>query len=98
MRYLVIVLLLIPFDVLSQTPPRRAIPDPTKQEPTSPTVRQDALSAAEQVIEQIKDVEDLQSQVELAEKIVRLLAKKRPERLRKMLNAIFDDAISLKTG
>jgi hypothetical protein len=98
MRYLVVVLLLIPFDVLSQTTPRQAIPYPTKQEKKSLTVRQDALSAAEQVIEQIKDVDDLQSRVELAEKIVKLLAKKRPERLRTMLNAIFDDAISLKMG
>jgi hypothetical protein len=98
MRFLVIVLLLIPCEVLSQTTPQPAIADQTKQESVSLTIRQDALAAAEQVIDQIKDVEDLQSRVELAEKIVRLLAKKRPERLRKMLNAIFDDAISLKTG
>ena len=97
MRYLLIVLLFIPFDVLSQTKQRQAQADPAKSDPTSLTIRQDALSAADQVIDQIKEVEDLRSRVVLAERIVRLLAKQRRERLRKMLDSIFDDAIALKT-
>ena len=95
MRYLLIVFLLIPFDALSQATKRQAQPDPAKSDPISLAIRQDALSAADQVIDEIKEVEDLRSRVELAERIVRLLVKKRPERLRKLLDTIFDDAIAL---
>ena len=95
MRYLLIVFLLTPFDALSQATKRQAQPDPAKSDPISLAIRQDALSAADQVIDEIKEVEDLRSRVELAERIVRLLVKKRPERLRKLLDTIFDDAIAL---
>ena len=95
MRYLLIVLLLIPFEVLSQTTKRQARPDTAKSDPTSAAIRQDALSVADQVIDQIKEVEDLRSRVALTEQVVRLLLKKRPERLRKLLDTIFDDAIAL---
>jgi hypothetical protein len=95
MRYLLIVFLLIPFDVLSQTRQRQAEPDAAKSDPIALAIRQDALSAADQVIDEIKEVEDLRSRVTLAEQIVRLPLKKRPERLRKLLDTIFDDAIAL---
>src|SRR3569832_1694493 len=94
MRYLLIVFLLIPFEVLSQTTQRQARADVAKSDPISVAIRQDALSAADQVIDQIKEVEDLRSRVALAEQVVRLLVKKRPERLRKLLDTIFDDAIA----
>src|SRR5688572_6052051 len=96
MRFLLIILLFIPFDVLSQTTQRQAQADPARSDPASLAIRQDALTAADQVIDQIKDVEDLRSRVALAEKLVRLVAKQRRERLRKMLDAIFDNAIALK--
>jgi hypothetical protein len=98
MRYLLIVFLLIPFDVLSQTHQRQAQPDAAKSDPISLAIRQDALSAADQVIDEVKEVEDLRSRVVLAEQIVRLLNRKRPERLRKLLDTIFDDAIALSTS
>jgi hypothetical protein len=59
-------------------------------------IREDALSTVDQLIAEIGEVEDLQSRVVLAEKIVQLLAKARPDRCRKMLNAIFDEAIALR--
>ena len=97
MRYLLILLLLIPFDILAQTTQRQAREDRPKTDPTSLAIRLDALSAADEVIDQIYEVEDLRSRVALAERIVLLLAKSRPERLRKMLTTMFDEIMTLKT-
>ena len=47
-------------------------------------------------IDEISELEDLHSRVALAERVVQLLAKARPERCRRMLNAIFDDVVALK--
>src|SRR5688572_32623735 len=97
MRYLVLLLLLIPFNVSAQPSQQQAQRGGPKSDPTSLVIRQDALSAADQVIDQITEIEDLRSRVALAEKVVQLLAKSRPERLRKLLNTIFEDAVTLKT-
>ena len=96
MRFLVILLLLIPFEALSQSSPQQSPKDTAKKNPALLAIRQDALSVANQVIDEISEVEDLGSRVGLAEKVVQLLAKTRPERCRKMLDSIFDDVVVLK--
>src|SRR6476659_5342045 len=75
MRYSVVLLLLISFEVLSQPASRQVPKNQAGSDAVSLAIRQDALS----------------------EKLVRILAKSRPERLRKLLNTLFDDAIALKT-
>ena len=93
MRCLLIVFLLIPVDVMSQTTKRQT--GKAKSDPVTQAIRQDALSSADQVVDEIREVEDLRARVTLAEQAIRLLVKKRPERLRKLLDTIFDEAISL---
>ncbi|HXQ36031.1 MAG TPA: hypothetical protein VN843_18590, partial [Anaerolineales bacterium] len=61
-------------------------------------IRRDALSTLNQVIDEMGEVEDLRSRVALAEKIVPLLAKDQPDRCRKMLNSIFNEAIASKAN
>lgn len=97
MRYLVVLLLLIPFEVLSQPASRQMPKDQSRSDAVSRAIRQDALSTADQVIDQVSEVQDLRSRVALAEKLVRILAKSRPERLRKLLNSLFDEAVAFKT-
>lgn len=97
MCYSVLLLFLIPFEVLSQPASRQMPKDQARSDAVLRAIRQDALSTADQVIDQIKEVQDLRSRVALAEKLVRILAKSRPERLRKLLDTLFDDAIALKT-
>src|SRR5215213_1252757 len=97
MRYSVVLLLLISFEVLSQPASRQMPKNQAGSDAVSLAIRQDALSTADQVIDQVSEIKDLRSRVALAEKLVRILAKSRPERLRKLLNTLFDDAIALKT-
>ena len=97
MRYSVVLLLLISFEVLSQPASRQVPKNQAGSDAVSLAIRQDALSTADQVIDQVIEIKDLRSRVALAEKLVRILAKSRPERLRKLLNTLFDDAIALKT-
>lgn len=61
-------------------------------------IRVDALATADQVIDQINEIEDFGARVALAEKIVRVLKKSRPEHLRKMLVSLFDEAMSLRSS
>src|SRR6185503_11985820 len=82
---------------LSQPASRQMPKNQTRSDAVSVAIRQDALSTADQVIDQVSEIKDLRSRVALAEKLVRILAKSRPERLRKLLNALFDDAVALKT-
>lgn len=67
-----------------------------KTDPASLAIRQDALVTADQAIDEISRVEDLRSRVVLAEQVVRLLSKVRPERCQKLLDTIFDDAVAMK--
>ena len=71
MRYSVLLLLLIPFEVLSQSASRQMPKNQARSDAVSLAIRQDALSTADQVSE----IKDLRSRVALAEKIVRILAK-----------------------
>jgi hypothetical protein len=95
MRFLLLVLL-IPFEVLGQTKKWQAPANLTRQDPVLVAIRTDALSVADRVIDEMGEVEDLLLRATLAEKIVDLLSKKRPDRCRKMLNAIFDDMMAQK--
>jgi hypothetical protein len=97
MRYSVLLLVLIPFELLAQPAQRQVQKNQTRSDAVSVAIRQDALSTADQVIDQVSEVDDLRSRVALAEKVVRVLVKSRPERLRKMLNTLFEDAIALGT-
>ena len=72
--------------------------EPARGDQVLLAIRQDALSTVNQVIDEISEVEDLRSRVVLAERIVQLLAKARPDRCRKMLSVIFDEAITLKAN
>ena len=99
MRFLTIVLCLV---VLAAPSPSLQGAQRTKQSPRADQVllaiRQDALSTVEQVIDEVGEVKDLSARVALAEKIVRILAKARPDRCRKMLKALFDEALGLRTN
>lgn len=99
MRFLAIVLFLITLAAPSQGMRRsQESKKPQQSDQVLLAIRQDALSAADQVIDEIGEVEDLRSRVALADKIVRLLAKARPDRCRKLLNTVFDEAIVLRAG
>ena len=93
MKCLVILVILIPLAVSAQITQRQK---QTKPDPMSRAIRHDALSVAEEVIDQISEIEDLRSRVTLADKVVLLLGKSRPERLTRMLDKIFDDAMARK--
>jgi len=100
MRFLTIVLCLV---VLAAPSPAlhgaQRSKQPQRADHVLLAIRQDALSTVDQVIDEVGEVEDLSARVALAEKIVRFLAKaRRPDRCRKMLNAIFEDAIGLRAN
>jgi hypothetical protein len=65
-----------------------------KQDAALTAIRHDAFSTANRVIDEIDELKDLHARVALAEKIVGLLYKVRPDRCQKMLNSILDDAIA----
>jgi len=95
MGFLIIFLILSTFQPSPQNQ-RKAPNSLQKTDPVSLAIRQDALMTADQAIDEITRVEDLRSRVVLAEQIVRLLSKVRPERCKKLLNTIFDDAMTIK--
>ena len=45
------------------------------------------------VIDELREVDDINARISLAETIVTLLAKSRPERCRGMLDSLFDEAL-----
>lgn len=99
MRFLAVVLCLIA--LAAPSPAMQRSPRSKESQRTDAAllaIRQDALSTVDQVIDEIGGVDDLRSRVALAEKIVRLLAQARPDRCRKMLNSIFDEAVALRTN
>lgn len=96
MRLVLIFLLLTPLEALAQNAQRPSQTPASKHDAVLIAIRQDALSTANSVIDEIDDIEDLHARVALAEKIVGLLYKVRADRCRKMLNSIFEDAIAQK--
>lgn len=56
-------------------------------------VSQTALYLLDDTLDEIREVEDIEVRVKLAEDVVELLAKKRPERCRQTLDALFDDVL-----
>jgi predicted HTH domain antitoxin len=96
---LLVLTLYIPVVITAQTspPPRgsRTASSLSKKSKRSPD-RPIAILVLDSTIDELPEVEDIQARVELAESIVKLLAKSRPEHCRRMLNALFNDAIALR--
>jgi hypothetical protein len=96
MRLILVILFLIPVAVLAATAQPPPQTPSAKQDAALLAIRQDAISTANRVIDELGEIEDLHARVALAEKIVELLHKARPDRCKKMLNSIFDDAVAQK--
>ncbi len=81
----------------NSSPPRgsRTNTSLSKRAKSSPN-RPIAILVLDSTIDELPQVEDIRARVELAESIVKLLAKSRPEHCRSMLNALFNDAIELR--
>ena len=84
------------------------IPGHAQTLPTSPkTTRTDnqrkiasdkesAITALEPLLDEIREVEDLQDRVTLADAVISLLSKRQPQRCRKLLDSLFDESLRLK--
>lgn len=81
----------------NSSPPRgsRTNTSLSKRAKSSPN-RPIAILVLDSTIDELPQVEDIRARVELAESIVKLLAKSRPEHCRSMLNALFNGAIELR--
>jgi hypothetical protein len=58
--------------------------------------KEKAFIALEPLLDEIREVEDLQDRVTLADQVIGLLSKRQPQRCRKLLVALFDQALRLK--
>jgi hypothetical protein len=83
----------ITLPLLAQSPPKPAKPRTADKHAL---VRQNALLVLDSVVDELKEVNDIQARISLAETIVTLLAKSRPERCRGMLDSLFDEALQLR--
>lgn len=59
---------------------------------------QNALFIVDASIDEVREVQDINIRMGLTEQILSLLAKSRPERCRRMLDSLFDDALALKNS
>lgn len=88
--------LIASLSVLAQTPekpqPRTRSKSVALENQIRQALRLSALSALDSVIEELPQVEDLQGRLLIAEGVVKALAKARPDRCRKVLDSLFDDA------
>ena len=96
MCFIIVILLLFPVEVLADTAQLESQRAATSQDAALVAIRQDAFSTANRLIDELDEIEDLYARVAVAEKIVGLLYNVRPDRCRKMLNSIFDDAVAHK--
>ncbi|HEU4595544.1 MAG TPA: hypothetical protein VFS10_10410 [Pyrinomonadaceae bacterium] len=60
---------------------------------SAPPSREMALAALDAVADELREAGDLNARVRLAEEVVGLLARDRPERCRQLLDALFDEAL-----
>ncbi len=58
--------------------------------------RQRAEYLLDSAIDELPGIEDIQARISLAESILKLLSKEKPDRCRVMLDALFDSALQLK--
>lgn len=79
---------------LSQSPPKGR-PQARSRDNNS-AVRQNAILVLDSAIGELREVEEIRARVSMAETIVKLLAKSRPERCRNMLDSLFEAALRLR--
>jgi hypothetical protein len=75
----------------AQPPTRSTMSAPNEKEKKQ-ILRRTALSTLDSVIDELPQVEDLQGRLSIAEGLVKALAKSRPDRCRKILDSLFDEA------
>ena len=80
----------ITLPLLAQSPPKSS---KTRSADKRATVRQNALIVLDSVIDELREVDNIHARISLAESIVKLLAKTKPERCRDMLERLFDQAL-----
>lgn len=79
---------------LSQSSPKR--PPQSRSRNNNSTIRQNAILVLDSAVGELREVEDIRARVSMAETIVKLLAKSRPERCRTMLDSLFEAALRLR--
>ena len=71
-------------------------PPQSRSRDSNSAVRQSAILVLDSAIDELREVEDIRARVSMAETIVKLLAKSRPEHCRNMLDSLFDAALQLR--
>ena len=79
---------------LSQSLPKR--PPQSLNRDSEPAVRQSAIILLDSAIDELREIEDIRARVSMAETIVKLLGKSRPEHCHNMLDSLFDSALQLR--
>ena len=69
---------------------------PSHSRDSDSTTRQSAILLLDSAIEELGEIEDIRARVSMAETIVKLLGKSRPERCHKMLDSLFDATLQLQ--
>ena len=83
----------ITLPLFAQSPPKPGKPRATDKHAL---VRQNAILVLDSVIDELREVDDIQARISLAETIVTLMAKSKPERCRGMLDSLFNEALQLR--
>lgn len=66
---------------------------PSRDRDRNSTARQSAILLLDSAIEELQEIEDIEARVSMAQTIVKVLGKSRPERCHKMLDSLFDAAL-----